>query len=417
MRESIKKILAPTEDDKYKKYLENFRKKHIPERYNQVKLLDDLNNPDVDHLISISNRTDGKSFNYIHTLINIAIEYDLGLLLISRNMRLRTSYQVLLENILEESPIFELDDFVFVRQQYYVKVSYKKRTIALITDMNQATELKYYSNYIKDFPIFVYDEFLAIEGDYLSDEWVRLKTIYESVDRKETYPLIGKPKILYLGNAVNFSSPILAELDLFNKLESHPINTKKVYGNVALEINRNDSANDERNTRAFNSDGDAMTTAQFKVNKHQLETEEDRREVNKNRERIVIKLYEGYLIIDYNRDTYKTILSVEGYTEEPYLYNASLTDNKEDSTYLGDKYYKQTETKRHDMGAYLYRNQYTKEQVTSGAQDLVHLNLRKIIRERERELTTVKRAVIRDKQYERNYIEDTIKSIQRKIFG
>ena len=102
----------------------------------------------------------------------------------------------------------------------------------------------------------IYDEFLALETDYLGDEWERLQTIYESIDRKEEYPLIGKPKIFYFGNAVNFDSPVLHGLKIFNILERHPINTAKIYKydyNIMLEINRNDNANEQRNTRAFSS--------------------------------------------------------------------------------------------------------------------------------------------------------------------
>lgn len=412
----IKKIVNPTEEEKYQKQLKKFREQHIPERYNQVKLLEQLSNKEIDHYISISNRTDGKSFNYIHTLINICIKYDLGMFMLSRNMMLRSSYMSVIENVIEESETLERRDFVFISQQYFIKVIYKERDFMVISDMNQATQLKYYSNYIKQFPIIVYDEFLALEGDYLSDEWERLKTIYESIDRQPHYNLIGKPKIFYLGNAVNFSSPILSNLDLFNKIENHPINNMKQYGNVILEINRNDNANDERNTRAFNSEQDAMTTAQFEVNKHQLVTENVRRHVNKNRARITVKLYQEYLIIDYNRDDFKTILSVTGFTEEEYNYNTMLKDNKEESTYLDDGYYKENETKRHDKGVYYYENQYTKEQITNGGQGIVTLNIRKLIREHEKELNKKPITDIRDEQYERNYIDDSIKSLYNKFF-
>ena len=89
MKEKIQELINPTPDQKYKRYLQNFRKTHVPERYNQVLLLDELNNPTIDHFISISNRTDGKSFNYVHALLNIAIDYDIGLFFLSRNMMLQ----------------------------------------------------------------------------------------------------------------------------------------------------------------------------------------------------------------------------------------------------------------------------------------------------------------------------------------
>src|SRR5699024_8185948 len=172
----------------YQKMITNFRKNHIPKQYNQVKLLDELTNPNIDHFISISNRTDGKSINYVHALLNIVIEYDLGITFLSRNMMLRTSYQELINDIIELSTLFDRRDFNFIRTQYYVSLNYKDKTIAIISDLNNASELKYFSNYIKKFPIIVYDEFLTLETEYLPDEWVRLKTIYESIDRIEKYP-------------------------------------------------------------------------------------------------------------------------------------------------------------------------------------------------------------------------------------
>src|SRR5699024_8793020 len=199
MKEKIKELINPTPEQKYKRYLQNFRKNHVPERYNQVLLLDELNNPTIDHFISISNRTDGKSFNYVHALLNIAIDYDIGLFFLSRNMMLRTSYQELINEIIEVSTVLNRKDFNFIRQQYYISLNYNGKTIEVISDINNATELKYFSNYLKKFPIMIYDEFLALETDYLPDEWERLKTIYQTIDRMEEYPLIHKPKIFYFG--------------------------------------------------------------------------------------------------------------------------------------------------------------------------------------------------------------------------
>src|SRR5699024_730071 len=163
--ENLRKTFNPTDEDIYKSYLDTFRKYYIPERFNQVKLLYELNNPDIDHYISISNRTDGKSFNYIHALLNIAIEYNVGLSFYSRNMMLRTSYQTLLDEIIEVSPLFDRKDFSFIRTQYYIEVLYNKKSIAIISSLNDATELKYSSNFLKKYPIMIYDEFLALETD------------------------------------------------------------------------------------------------------------------------------------------------------------------------------------------------------------------------------------------------------------
>jgi len=420
MKDKIKELFNPTLEQTYKKQLNQFRKNHIPEQYNQVKLLDELINPDIDHFISISNRTDGKTFNYIHTLLNIAIEYDIGLSFYSRNMMLRVSYQQIIDEILEESAILNRKDFNFIRQQYYVTLNYKYKTIALISDLNNATELKYFSHYLKKFPIMVYDEFLALETDYLPDEWERLKTIYQSIDREESYPLIHKPKIFYFGNAVNFESPILHGLKIFNILENHKINTAKIYRyefNVMLEINRNENVNQQRNTRAFGSENDAMRTGQFDTNDYNLATDNDRVEIKRNPRVIYVKLKNDYLKIWFNRDSLDVILSIESRINEPYQYNMQLKDNKENSIYLNQTYFDDDHIKKIDRGVYLFENNFSKNYITSDFYGLNRLKINKLIREFLRTDDEEKEIEYKEKQFRENYINQTKKGLMKKLWG
>ena len=404
----------------YKNYIEQFRKKHIPKRYNQVKLLDHLNDPEIDHFISISSRTDGKSINYVHALLNIAIDYNLGLMFISRNMMLRQSYQTLLEDIFDLSTVLNREDFSFIRTQYYVSLNYKKRTIAIITDLNSATELKYFSNFLKKFPIMVYDEFLAIESDYLSDEWIRLQTIYESIDRVEEYPLIYKPKIFYLGNAVNFESPILHGLEIFNILERHPLNTMKIYKydfNIALEINRNENTNELRNTRAFGSKNDSMTTAQFQTNDFLIATENDKNHIKINPRTIFIKLKNDYLKIWFNPDDLTTILSIETtMTKDHYDYNQQLKDNTVSSIYLNESYYNENHIKKYDHGFYLFENNFSKNTITSENNNLNWIRINKIIREYMRKDNQQNEIESKEQQFKDNYIEQTKRGLLKKLW-
>lgn len=420
MKEKIKKFFKPTENDIYKDFIKNFRKNHIPEKYNQVKMLDELNNPDIDHFISISNRTDGKSINYVHALLNIAIEYDLGLTFLSRNMMLRTSYQELINDIIEISTIFDRRDFNFIRTQYYVQLNYKDKTIAMISDLNNASELKYFSNYMKNFPIIIYDEFLALQTEYLPDEWVRLKTIYESIDRIEKYPLIHKPKIFYFGNAVNFDSPVLHGLKIFNILENHTMNTAKIYKydfNIMLEINRNENANERRNTRAFGSDNDSMTTAKFETNDYNIATDNDRNIIKRNPRFIYIKLKNDYLKIWFNRDTLDVILSIESFIDDTYSYNMQLKDNKEHSTFLNETYFNDDHIKKIDKGAYKFENNYSRNYITTDFHDLNRLKINKIIREFLRTDNELNEIESKEKQFKQNYLEQSKRGIMRKFWG
>lgn len=420
MKKKIKNFFNPSEDQIFKDSLKKFRRDHIPKQYNQVRLLDELNNPEIDHFISISNRTDGKSINYVHALLKIAIDYDLGLTFLSRNMMLRTSYQELINDILDISTIFDRRDFNFIRSQYYVSLNYKDRTIAIISDLNNASELKYFSNYLKKFPIMIYDEFLTLETEYLPDEWVRLKTIYESIDRVEKYPLIHKPKIFYFGNAVNFDSPVLHGLKIFNILENHPINKAIIYKydfNIMLEINRNENANERRNTRAFGSDNDSMTTAEFETNDHNIASNDDRDHIRKNPRFIYIKLKNDYLKIWFNRDSLKIILSIESFITEPYIYNMQLKDNKEQSTYLNQSYFDDSHIKRIDKGDYKFENNYSKNYITTDFHELNRLKINKIIREFLRNDNEQVEIESKEKQFKENYIEQTKRGLMNKLWG
>ena len=296
IQETLKDFEYDRKVKNYDKYVNDFRKKYVPDKYHQISLVDELMNEDIDHYISISNRSDGKSFNYIQFFIKFAIDYGVKFMLVSRNYTVRDSYQELMQRVIDKSPAFDNQQFGFINSQYYRALIYQKQRIAIITDLNSATNLKYLSNFLADYPIIIYDEFLAIEGDYLTDEWTRLETIYSSVDRNEDIPFIHFPKLFYLGNAVNFSSPILSELKLFNIIENHEINTINQYNNILLDIRKNQQANNRRNLRAFNMVDDEMTNAQFKINKHNLASEDDRKLLNRNHHQVVVKLSSNYLV-------------------------------------------------------------------------------------------------------------------------
>lgn len=324
----------------------------IPDKYNQIELVDEIANDELDYYISISNRSDGKSFNYINYFVEFQQKFGVGFCLIARHFEIRDAYREFLEELFYARPNLDSDRLFMKRNNDMIIVVYKNENIGVIVDLNNATDLKYHSNFLKHFPIIIYDEFLAIEGDYLVDEWEKLKTIYESIDRNGgDIPVIKFPKMILLGNAVNFKSPLLANLNIFNKLERHPINTARIYDNIYLEMRRNDNANDVRNTRAFKSENDAMTTAKFKMNNFKIADENLRNNILKHSDRYYIKTDKYYIKVLFNKDNYLSILSVEP-TAENYQFCTELNDVKNDVVYLNPerffddmhhrKYYKQS---------------------------------------------------------------------------
>src|SRR5699024_8015608 len=209
-----------------------------------------------------------------------------------------------------------------------------------------------------------------------------------------------KPKIFYFGNAVNFDSPVLHGLEMFNILENHPINEARIYKNkfnIMLEINRNENANKKRNTRAFGSGDDAMTTAQFETNDYNIANESDRENIKRNPRFIYIKLKSDYLKIWFNRDSLHVILSIESNINYPYHYNMQLKDNKEQSIYLKESYFDEKHIKKIDKGYYLFENNIIREILKNDDLD--------------------KDLESKEKQFKENYIEQTKKGLMKKIWG
>lgn len=398
-------------DEKYYIFLEKFRKNSIPANFNQIKLMDDFLNPNIDHYITISNRSDGKSFNYIHFALNLAVSFDIKFILLSRNFTVRNSYVSLVDKIISKSDYLDSAKVVYGSNQFYKSVIYDGVTIGIITDLNEATNLKYLSNFLSDYPFIIYDEFLALENDYLIDEWDRLKTIYSSVNRNYDLPLIKIPKILYLGNAINFSSPILANLNLYKALENHPINTKDIYKNVALEMNKNENVNEMRNLRAFDEDKDSMTYGEFSVNDFSLASDDEIKTLTNHGKSFNIKLKSNYLKVTYNLKLNIILLSIT-VLEDSYEYNFYQVDNRKDSIYLEDKFYDPNHAKKFTKGLYRFENSYSKDFILSNNQ-LINLKINRLIGLYESKNPIENK----DKKLENNYISDSKKAIFRKFIS
>lgn len=408
-------IFNKNKDDKetFLKYVSNFRKKNVPEEYNQIKLMDFLLNDEINHYISISNRTDGKSFNYIHFLIDLSVNYGVGFTMVGRHYTVRSAFMRFIKKIIDKSKIYAFKDFDFIASPHFVTVIYKDQELGIITDLNAATDLKYESNLIEDFPILVYEEFLALEGDYLPDEWDKLRTIYSSVDRNGgLIPLIKRPKILYLGNAVNFSSPILSELELFNILEKHPVNTVKQYKDVMLEVHVNENANKKRNLTAFREEEDPMTHARFRINNYAVADTKDKLSIEKNARHFYIKANEYFIKVTYERETYNVLLSVSTVYQD-YSFNTNLKDNKKDSIYLKESFFSENHYKKYDNNEFLFDNNYSKDVILS-SYDLAFLKIMKCINRFEYEHDESNFEIL-EKQYENNYIERTKRSLYARF--
>lgn len=90
--------------------------------------------------------------------MKLAIEFDIKFTLLARHHTLRDAYRELLERICIEQNILMIK-LIFRNTQDYIAVGYGEKEIGIITHLNNATDLKYHSNFMKNFPIIIYDEF------------------------------------------------------------------------------------------------------------------------------------------------------------------------------------------------------------------------------------------------------------------
>lgn len=408
---SNKEVSEEKQAKELQKFVSTYRKKYIPDKYNQIEMVDELMNQDIDHYISISNRSDGKSFNYIGFFCQFSYVYGVGFTLIGRHYTVRQAYARFIEKIFDTLNCFESKDLTMRRTDFYIMVLYKGKCLGVITDLNEATDLKYHSNFLKDYPLIIYDEFLALDDDYESDEWGKLKTIYSSINRDEKIPFIHFPKVIYLGNAVNFSSPILAYLKVYNILENHPINSMKNYGNIVLEMRRNENINQERNLRAFDEDQDNLTLGQFEINSYLVAKDEDYTALSKDPLLFYIKDGAQYIKVRTNPQTRLTILSVEKEALSRVYYVTKLKDKKDDRLFLDESFYKDI-TKKFDNGLFLFENNFSKDFIL---QNLYDLDFRKVIKHYQMQKSEPMEE--KEKVFEDNYMKDTKRMLVNRFFG
>jgi hypothetical protein len=271
--------------------------KDIPKEYNQVPLLKEIGNETIDLYVSITTRGDGKTTSYIHALARLAIDHGIKTAWFGRHYTVRNSYAKTIIEAFDVHPFLKSKDLVFKRYDFYLEVYYGNIPIFLISDLEHATDLKYESTTLKQYQIFAYDEFLALDRDYLPDEDDLFYTIVESMTRGD-----NMPKVLLLGNPVNFESPLLAEFDLFTILERHKINTVKQYDNVLMEIKHNEVQQAKRKNNLFKkrNEVDPMTRGEFNFKQYLLS-----KDISKSR-------YPFKMIIKYDSKYVEVMSDFEG---------------------------------------------------------------------------------------------------------
>ena len=384
--ENLDKKKHDKQTKKYLKELAKYKKNYLPKMYNQLELLDELCNTELDYYISITNRGDGKSFNYASALLYLSNSLDIGVTFIVRHYTLQQRVKELIEEILITLKWVDVSNLWFRNTDDYIIVGLGDKEIALITDLNNASDLKFASQVLKYFPIIVYDEFLAEARDYVHNETKKLQMIYRSIDRIADRDYIVFPKIILLGNPVNFESPILPDLKLFSALQNQEINTIQQYRNILLELRRNDDVNSSKNLRIFNDESDSNISGQFQFSNYLLvnENEYAKLEINANFARIDIGDNRALYVIS-NEDN--IILSVESLNGEE-KFCLKLEDETDEKQFLSERYFKKNFIKKYEKNLFLYKDSFSRTFIQRD-ENLMSLNFFKLLSEKKVSSETV----------------------------
>lgn len=360
--------------NKNKKLLKELNKirKNIPDEYNQVELLNYLCDDKVDLLFSITTRGDGKTFNFIYALAKLSEAFDFTTIIVVRHMEVRSAMIQQIDDVYRTMDDFNINNFNYRLNMDYAKITYGEKTPFIIADLNNANDLKNYSAVLRHANLIMYDEFLAVGAEYAPHEFDKFKTIFETMDRSLIPPMEytnNRRKAIFLANPVDFSSEFLAQWQMYHYLEAQPMNTIKVYKNMAIERRKNDKPHETKNNNIFNNNTNESILGEFKVNSWAIHEPK-----NKNN-KITVKTADKFINIYINPA--KPILEVTPY-EESYNYNTELVDNTDDSKYLKPSYYRDTFYKKYNKDDYYFANMYSKSYILDNYETL---NISRLIRE------------------------------------
>lgn len=375
------KLTFKSEEEEYQYWLKKYRENYLPEEYNQLELLDRLTDQSIDHYMSITTRGDGKSFNYISCMGYLAYNLGMPTLLLVRHWTLQDKMRELVEEIIRTTGWGDIQGIQWESNTDYMICYLDGRELFLITDLNRASDLKQSSAVLKRFPIILYDEFLTLTDDYVDNEFQKMGTIYKSIDRVKNRPYIKFPKCIYLGNPVNFTSPLLPALNIYNYLQSHEINTMKQYNNVLLEMRKNEARNDGKNLRAFPDPNDSDVTGEFKFASYKLSTPEEYISQLHHGELVKIRI-DSQLMFTILKNCSKITVGIErADNEEDYC--MSLNDEEENKPFLTERFYKDNFYKRYEKGKFKYKDAFSKEYITHMNSDLMNINFYRLFKKVE----------------------------------
>ena len=334
-------------------------RKTIPDKYNQLYFLDYLTDKDVDAIFSITTRTDGKTFGTLSALAILSAELGITTTILIRHYDLRKAFVSQLSEVYNNKKFFDNRKMSFFFDVDIVTVTYNNHDAFYIVDLNSAADLKNYSAKLSNATITLYDEFLSVGGEYSAHEFLKFRTIFETMDRGEKDTLKytnNRRKAIFLANPVDFSSELLDAFDLYRPIANQKLGTIQKYDNVVLEMRKNTNAQEKKNNRIFKHiDNNESITGKFTINDWQIKSPSE------TDMKFVVKTRDKYIVVFCGNSV---ILKVQGYMSKDYIYNTDIKDNSSTSTFLEpEKYYRDDMYRLYEKGKIYFANPFSKEYV------------------------------------------------------
>ena len=366
IKDKVRKIIKPTNKDKFLKTVQELRKT-IPKKYNQIELMDYLADPAIDILSSITTRGDGKSENWLQGLGYLSVKLGFQTLIVVRHAELRNAMIAQIQDSYSDSVLLDESLLTFNINMDVTTINYDEYTPFIIVDLNNANDLKNYAGVLRHCNIQLYDEFLAVGGEYTNAEFIKWKTIFETMDRGYVEGMKytnDRRKAVFLGNPVDWGSEFLAYWDMYHMLEQQPMNTIQKHGMIALERRKNKNAQEHKNNRMFRED--ESVTGDFSYNSWSV------KKPKTSLLPIIIKTRDNFIYL-YRDD--KPIITVKPYADS-YQFNTDIADNREDSYFLTPRFYKDYFYKKYNNDLLWFENQFSKDYILN---NFVQLDMFKII--------------------------------------
>lgn len=370
----VEKIVSTNPKEDFIRHYEKY-KETIPEEFNKLNYIPFLVRDDLNIFFEMSNRSDGKTTTLLAFLLEESIRNEyVKISFIVRHFQLkRATKENIMDIMLMFPDVFDTSLLMFTEVEDYTKVWYNGVTIAVIFDLNNASDLKNYSSYLRKFPLAVFDEFLTLPNDYASHEAEKLDLIYSTLDKNFDNPLFNHPKIILLTNPVNFDSEILASLDIFNILETMEINTYQIYRNCFIEILRNDKVNKLKSTGIYPSKvNSGNLTGEFNFNRYNLINNFDilKEQYSNNLFKIKIDDTTSMSVIKMDNKFYVKI----DFTDNDENYCLNKKDESKKCIYLKDNYYSQVFENKYNKNKIYFANNYSKNYVYDNKLTSINLN-------------------------------------------